>query len=141
MLVSTPSASRVYIDPCLHCKAMVLAAVLAVTEFFGDTPLMHSLPAVVCIPVQPDGACFWSCMWLACAASDREKFLWYHRPRSAQGYPESPEARLEEDRLVSEWALNLDGGNVPSEIKKRIRGKENATNEDIDPWKKIQCIR
>ena len=113
---------------------MVLAAVLAVTEFCPDDTIPASLPQVFQLPVQANGLCFWSCLYLACQASDREKWLWLSRPRSATGFPEFASVATLEDTLVTEWALSLNDGNLPCETRDRIEKKESAIHSDIEPW-------
>lgn len=47
----------------------MLAALLAVTEFFPADAIPQQIPDVVAVPVQGNGLCFWSCLYLACRAT------------------------------------------------------------------------
>lgn len=86
---------------------MVLAATLASVQFYTALEIPRPLPESFMMAVQPNGLCFWSCMFLASSASKRAKWLWRMRPRSEQGYPTSSEAADEEVKLVTSWARNI----------------------------------
>lgn len=111
---------------------MVLAAVLAVTEFFVEEAMPKPMPEIFHVPVAADGLCFWSCMYLGCKASQRQKWLWYHRPRSAQGFATSESGAHNEEMIVKTWAEGLNGGDLPPETKGRLLKKESANHDDLD---------
>ena len=111
---------------------MVLAAVLAVTEFFLEEAMPKWMPEVFHIGVAADGLCFWSCLYLGCKASQRQKWLWYHRPRNAQGFATSETGAKNEEMTVKVWAEGLNGGNLPPETKERLLKMDSARHEDLD---------
>ena len=113
---------------------MVLAATLASVQFFTALQIPQPLRESFLMAVQPNGLCFWSCMFLASSASKRTKWLWRMRPRSEQGYPTSSDSADEETKLVTTWALSINGGKLPEATKKRILKEESAIQQDIEPW-------
>ena len=116
-------------------QGMVVAAVLAVTEFFPEQKVIpRAVPDFHLVGVHPNGLCFWSCLFLACGATAQQKWLWYHRPRGDQGYPTSSENKEYEAMLVDEWLLTICDDDTPKATLDRIRRQESAVHEDFDSW-------
>ena len=72
-----------------------------------------------------------ACIWLAGL-----RWLWYHRPRTPQGFPLCPKAIEEEDAVVTAFAQSL---NLPSEIAEKIVHKRSAEHSDIEFWIFRKC--
>ncbi|CAK9086713.1 unnamed protein product [Durusdinium trenchii] len=81
---------------------MVILAVLSCVEFFGDDaiPPQMSMPYNM-VRVPANGHCFWSCLFLATGASEKQFLGWAQRPRNQQGFTSGNDAKAEE---AAEWA-------------------------------------
>jgi len=115
-------------------KGMVWLAALASIEFFsveGVAPPAPNLEKRMQLRVQPDGLCFWSCLFLFYRATTADLCGWYFRARNKQGFPSSEEASMER-RTVLNWATGLSG--MPSGCKERLQSEHSVEEEDIASW-------
>ena len=114
----------------------MILATLGTVRFWDLVSLPRRLPRkTLLMLVQPNGLCFWACLFLGMAATSKQKWLWYHRPRSAQGFPTGDaDAVAEEMNLVQEYALGLDDGSMPAECRDRIKQSHSAEYQDLELW-------
>lgn len=109
---------------------MVILAVLASLEFHDPFGIPESLNHDhLIVPVQANGLCFWSCLYLVCQAAPPEVIGWFKRPRNEQGFPQGKDVDVEK-RLVSEWALQIH--DMPHDCSERIKGGHSAEHSDIE---------
>lgn len=120
-------------QPAPQCsKAMVILAMLASIEFFHSEGVPPSMPnEYVVIPVQANGLCFWSCLWLFNAATTAELLGWWARPRNASGYPTPDECSWERS-TVFRWACDLHVHSMPESCRQRLLQEQSVEDEDID---------
>jgi len=109
---------------------MVLLAVLATTEFFDPFSIPRRLPTNVWMPVQANGRSFWHCLYLACVATQRERFFWIHRQRNAAGFPDQEAAFKEDNKVVQHFEGIED---MPEETKHRMISAEPTIPQDMVP--------
>lgn len=110
---------------------MVILSVLGTVHFFTPSSMPKRIPWSFVMPVQANGLCFWSCLFLATKATAQEKFFWHHRERNEQGFPAYKEIVEEEDQKVLDFALGLHG--LPEGTRERILQRHSVIPEDIDP--------
>ena len=119
----------------LLAKGMVLLSALGSIELF-DFPQMVLPSGSGVVQVPADGLCFWSCLFLALAASPEQLWAWHMLPRSATGFPDSATYAEQKSRITM-WALDIGrmiGQQMPPETRRRIYKHESAEHEDLDPW-------
>ena len=110
---------------------MVYLAILASIELTHSEGIPPQVPSkFVLVPVQANGLCFWSCMWLYFRATVKEILGWYFRSRNTGGFPSPSESDMER-RCVRTWAQDL--FQMPDECKHRVLHELSAEDEDIDP--------
>lgn len=111
-------------------EAMVILAVLSCVEFFGDDaiPPQMSMPYNM-VRCSANGHCFWSCLFLATGASEKQFLGWAQRPRNQQGFTSGNDAKAEE-AAVKHWALQL---SMPDECRHRFDSQHSAEEADIAP--------
>eukprot|EP00435_Cladocopium_sp_Y103_P034611 s3536_g9.t1 len=108
-------------------------------ELFDTRVKTNRLPSpAILMLTQPNGRCFWACLYLACGASSEERRQWRLKARNNQGFPLNLEHRKLEDETVKGWALKLNGGNIPESIKDGIMSSKTAEAEDLDTWQFFQ---
>lgn len=82
----------------LVCAAMALASFLGSVQLWGDmkeTPQPVPGPVQLTrIPTQPDGRCFFTCMFLAMNCTSKHQKQWMNVQRNNVGFPLEP-ARME----------------------------------------------
>ena len=107
----------------------MLLAVLASVEFHTLSALPPRIThSFTIIPTAADGLCFWSCLWLACAASLRDVYSWFIRPRTKSGFAQGNDGAWEK-KIVQSWALSLPS--LPKATEERIRRAHSAEHDDI----------
>lgn len=116
-------------------QGMVLLAALSSIELYETpAPPEKRVPSpCIIFATQPNGRCFWSCLFLALAASLEQKSLWRLTPRNTNGYPIHQGRLKSEDEMVKSWALSLNKGDIPETIKERIEQSHTAEADDMDP--------
>ena len=75
-----------------------------------------------------NGICFWTCLWMAKAASQAEILGWHIRPRSALGFS-SFEDTQKEVKAVKAWASQLPM--MPEDTRERLEQGHSAEHGDI----------
>ena len=116
-------------------KGMVLLAALSCIRFYGkDTPPAQ-LPAFEALRVNPDGLCFWSCLYLAQEASPARVLGWYSTPRLSNDAASGDEGKRQTEE-VRDFALKLDEPQsaMPRRCRRRVITGESANISDIEPW-------
>lgn len=125
----------------LHFEALVILAALSSIEFYKTPIPSRSLAAPsILMRTQPNGRCFWASLFLACGATKQEKSMWLSRARSQVGFPLHPPEAKTEDTRVKEWALGLNGGNIPIQTRQRIESSITAEAEDLDPKHMLRIV-
>jgi len=109
---------------------MVILATLASIELFEDAALPPCLDhKYKIIKVAPDGACFWSCLWLATQATIDEIASWYIRPRGETGFATGTIDSRRESVVVWTWVSGLK--DMPPDCRERFGRHASAEEPDI----------
>ena len=105
---------------------MVILACLACDSADSIPPQLASNCLILKVP--SNGICFWTCLWLAKAASQAEILGWHIRPRSALGFS-SFEDTQKEVKAVKAWASQLPM--MPEDTRERLEQGHSAEHGDI----------
>ena len=114
---------------------MLLSALACIRFRPDDGPPLYKCPEDrILIETQPNGLCFWTCLFLGAVASSSQLLGFYNTPRLPNGMPSGDAAEKETDD-IREWALSLDNppGRMPRQCRRRIIKGESAVIPDIEP--------